>query len=188
MYEVSDLKKGLKIEIEGEPYEVVDFEFHKPGKGQAIYRCKLKNMFTGATIEKNYRSSDKIAKAELVETDMIFSYVENDKYVFLDAETFEQVLVDADLLGQKKNFLNPDTECKILFYKDTPLDVSIPVFVEAKIAKTEPGARGDTATNTTKPAYLENGYEINVPLFVNEGDLVKIDTRTGDYSERVSKA
>ncbi|MFW5997120.1 MAG: elongation factor P [Lentisphaeria bacterium] len=188
MYDVSDLRKGLKVEIDGEPYEIVDFEFRKPGKGQALYRCKLKNMFTGATIDKTYRSADKVEKAELQEIDMIFSYVDNDHYVFLDAETFEQVFVDAQVLGDKRLFLQPDTACKILFYKDTPLEVSIPVFVEARVAATETGARGDTATNTTKPATLENGYDLHVPLFVNEGDIIKIDTRTGEYSERVKKA
>lgn len=188
MYNASDLRKGLKVEIDNEPYEIVDFEFCKPGKGQALYRCKLKNMLTGATFDRTYRSDDKIGKPDLREEDMIFSYVENDKYVFLHAETYEQVLVDKELLGNKTYFLKPDTECKILFYQDKPVDVTLPFFVEDKIAKTEPGVRGDTATNVTKSAYLENGYEIQVPLFVNEGDIIKIDTRTGEYSERASKA
>ncbi|MFO7821742.1 MAG: elongation factor P [Lentisphaeria bacterium] len=188
MYTASDLRKGLKVEIDDEPYEIVEFDFRKPGKGQALYRCKLKNMINGTTFDRTYRSDDKIGRPDLREEDMIFSYVDKDQYVFLHAETYEQVLVEKELLGDKTHFLKPDTECKILFYKDKPVDVTLPFFVEDTIAKTEPGVRGDTATNVTKTAYLENGYELQVPLFVNEGDAVKIDTRTGEYAERVSKA
>ncbi|MCF7854159.1 MAG: elongation factor P [Candidatus Pacebacteria bacterium] len=188
MYQASDLRKGLKIEIDNEPYVITDFDFCKPGKGQALYRCKLKNMVTGTTMDKTFRSVDKIDKPDLEQRDMIYSYKEATHYVFMDAETYEQVLVPANVLGDTQHFLKPDAECAILFYRDKPIDVDLPVFVEFKIAKTEPGVRGDTATNVTKPAQLENGYELQVPIFLNEGDRIKVDTRTGEYSERVSKA
>jgi elongation factor P len=188
MFTASDLRKGLKIEIEGEPYIITQFEFCKPGKGQALYRCKLKHMLNGSGMDKTFRSVDKVDKPDLMQKDMIYSYPEGDMYVFMDAETYEQTRVPADVLGNQTNFLQEDAECQILFYKDKPVEVTLPIFFEAVITETEPGARGDTATNVTKPAKIQNGYEIQVPLFVNQGDTVRIDTRTGEYSERVSKA
>ena len=188
MYSASDLRKGLKIELDGEPWAVTDFEFCKPGKGQALYRCKLKNMLTGTTMDKTFRSADKVGRPDLMEKGMIYSYDDGTNFVFMDPETYEQVLVERDVVGEQEPFLKEDIDCKILFYRDKPIEVSLPNFVEFPIDSTEPGARGDTATNVTKPARLPNGYEIAVPLFVNEGDIVKVDTRTGQYSERVSKA
>jgi len=188
MYTASDLRKGLKIEIDDEPWLVTDFDFCKPGKGQALYRCKLKNMIAGNTMDRTFRSVDRIGKPNLRQRDMIYSYQDGVSYVFMDAETYEQVLIPGELIGDQQYFLTEDTECQILFYEDRPIEVTLPVFVEFRIARTEPGARGDTATNITKSAWLESDYEIQVPLFLNEGDWVKIDTRTGMYSERVSKA
>ncbi len=188
MYTASDLRKGLKIEMDGEPYIITDFDFCKPGKGQALYRCRLKSMLSGSTMDKTFRSVDKVGRPDLRETEMIFSYMEGDNFVFMDAETYEQVLIPQSVIGDKKYFLKEDTECSILFYEDRPIEITLPYFVEFVVAKTDPGARGDTATNVMKPAFLPNGYEIHVPLFVNEGDRVKVDTRTGDYAERVSKA
>ena len=188
MYSASDLRKGLKIELDGEPYIVTDFEFCKPGKGQALYRCKLKNMISGTTLDKTFRSVDKVGKPDLEERDMIFSYVDMDRYVFLDAETYAPVHVPKDVLGEQVNFLVEDTECPVLFYEDKPIEVTLPTFIEMAIVKTDPGVRGDTATNVTKPATVENGYEVQVPIFLNEGDVIRIDTRTGEYIERVSKA
>lgn len=188
MYSASDLKKGLKIEIDGEPYEVVDFQFSKPGKGQALYRCKIKNFLTGATIDKTYRSGDKIDKPDLTQRDMVYSYPQGNLFVFMDEETFEQVEIGEDVIGDKKFFLEEDMPVKILFHNNRPIDIELPLSVEKTIAKTEPGVRGDTATNTLKPAELDNGLEIQVPLFINEGDIVEIDTRTGEYKTRVNKA
>ncbi len=187
MYSASDLRKGLKIEIEGQPYAITDFQFVKPGKGQALYRCKLKNIMTGSTMDKTYRSTDKVGKPDLMQRDMTYSYPDGEHYVFMDDDTYEQVVVDGDVVGDLKYFLLEEMQCKVLFFNETAIDIELPVFVEKLIDQTEPGARGDTATNVTKPAKLDNGYEIQVPLFVNEGDLVKIDTRTGEYSERVNK-
>lgn len=188
MYTASDLKKGLKIEIDGDPYEIVDFEFSKPGKGQALYRCKIKNLLTGATIDKTYRSVDKIDKPDLEQRDLIYSYPQGILYVFMDEETYEQIEVGEDVLGDKSHFLEEDMPVKILFHNNRPIDMELPPSVQKTIAQTEPGVRGDTATNSLKPAQLQSGYEIQVPLFINEGDTVEIDTRTGEYKTRVSKA
>ncbi len=188
MYTASDLRKGLKIEIDGEPYIVTQFEFCKPGKGQALYRCKLRHMLNGSGMDRTFRSVDKVDKPDLMQKEMIYSYQEGDLYVFMDAETYEQIRVPEEVMGDQVHFLQEDAECEILFYREKPVEVTLPIFIETPITETEPGARGDTATNVTKPAKIENGYEIQVPLFVNEGDLVRIDTRTGEYSERVSKA
>ncbi len=188
MFTASDLRKGLKIELDGEPYIVATFDFCKPGKGQALYRCKLKHMLTGSTMDRTFRSVDKIDKPNLEQREMVYSYAEADSFVFMDAETYEQIHVDGEVLGNLKYFLIEDAECEILFYRDKPVEVTLPIFVVKKIDKTEPGVRGDTATNVTKPAFLDNGYELQVPIFLNEGDEIKIDTRTGQYAERVSKA
>ncbi len=186
MYSVSDLRKGLKIEMDGEPYEVVEFQFVKPGKGQALYRCKIRNLVSGGTIDKTYRAAEKIDKPNLTERGLVYSYQDGSSYVFMD-ENYEQVLVGGDVLGEQQNFLVEDSEVKILFYNDRPIEVTLPNFIERTIVETEPGARGDTATNVTKPAKVEGGYEIAVPLFVNEGDRVRIDTRTGKYADRITK-
>lgn len=187
MYSVSDLRKGLKIEINGEPYLIYEYEFRKPGKGTALYRCKMRNMITGNTTEKTYRPSDKMEKPDLVTREMYYSYPEGETFIFSDAETFEEVIIKKESLGQKSYFLIEESLCEILFFNGEAIDIELPIFIEKTIAETEPGARGDTATNVLKPAKIDNGYEIQVPIFINEGDIVKIDTRTGEYSERVSK-
>lgn len=185
MYSASDLRKGLKIEIDGDPYIVSDFQFVKPGKGQALYRCKLKNLITGATQDKTYRSVEKMDKPNLMEKEMIFSYVDGNSFVFMDSESYEQIHVDTDVVGNLKYFLIEDMECDILFHNDRAIEIKLQNFIEKEIMETEPGARGDTATNVMKPAKLDNGYEVQVPIFINQGDVIKIDTRTGKYAERV---
>jgi elongation factor P len=188
MFSASDLRKGLKIEMDGDPYEVVGFQFVKPGKGQAFYKCKLKNVFTSAVTDKTFRSVDKIGKPDIMEKDMTYSYKDAGNYVFMDDETFEQVEVPPELLGEQTNFILEEMACKVLFFNDRPIEITLPNFVEKEITETEPGARGDTATNVSKPAKIDNGYEIFVPIFINVGDIVRIDTRDGKYSDRVSKA
>jgi len=187
MFSASDLRKGLKIEIDGDPYVITDFDFMKPGKGQSIYRCKLRNLITGNTMDKAYRSAEKIDKPDLMQHDMLYSYKEGDQYVFMNPETYEQIHVEASVLGNQVFFLIEDMSVKILFFNDRPIEVELPNFIERTVAETEPGARGDTATNVTKPAVLDNGYEVAVPIFINEGDVVRIDTRTGTYDGRVNK-
>ena len=187
MYSASDLKKGLKIEIDGDPCMITHFEFSKPGKGQALYRCKIKNLISGNQFDKTYRSVEKIKRCSLMSHDYTFSYAVGDDYVFSNNETYEEVHLNDELLGNLKNFIVDDMKVEILFHDDRALDITLPNFVEMNIAETEPGARGDTATNVMKPATLDNGFEINVPIFINEGDIIRIDTRTGTYADRVSK-
>lgn len=187
MYTASDLRKGLKIEIEGAPCVITDFQFVKPGKGQALYRCKIKNLITGATMDKTYRAVEKIDKPNLEEKDLIYSYQDGEQYVFMDSTTYEQLHLGADILGDQRFFLVEDMEVQVLFHNNVPMEVTLPFFVEKEITETEPGVRGDTATNVMKPAKIDNGYELQVPLFINQGDRIRIDTRTGKYSDRVSK-
>jgi len=186
MYSASDLKKGLKIEIDGAPYTITDFQFTKPGKGQALYSCKMKNMVNGSTLSKTYRSVDKIDRPRLESKKLQYSYEDGDQYVFMD-EDYEQVSIGADVLGDSRYFLSEDVEVEILYHNGKPIEVTLPTFVEKTIVHTEPGARGNTATNVLKPATIQGGYEIQVPLFVNQGDVAKIDTRTGEYVDRVHK-
>ena len=187
--DVSELKKGLKVEIDGQPWNITEFEFCKPGKGQAMYRCKMKNMLTGSTMDRTYRSSDKgIEKADLEEREMYYSYKEGDFYIFSDVETYEEMRITTDVLKDKAYFLLEEALCNVLLFNGKPVEVTLPFFIDKEIVATEPGARGDTATNVLKPAKIDNGFEISVPLFINQGDIVKIDTRTGEYVERVKKA
>jgi len=187
MYSASDLRKGLKIEIDGQPYAITDFTFTKPGKGQAIYTCKLKNMINGSTLTRQYRSNDKMDKPQLEQVKLQYSYQDGDSYVFMN-DDYEQVAINADVLGDAKNFLVEDMTVEILYHNGKPIDVELPIFIEKEIVYTEPGARGNTATNVLKPAKIDTGYEIHVPIFMNQGDIVKIDTRTGEYVERVATA
>lgn len=189
MYTASDLKKGLKIEIDGEPWVVSDFEFCKPGKGTALYRCRLKNMMTGSSMDRTFRPVDKVGKPDLEERELYYSYKDGDMYVFSDSETYEEIRISADHLGDKTYFLIENSLCTVLFFNNKPIDITLPTFITKVIAETEPGARGDTASsNVMKPAKLDNGYDLMVPLFINTGDTIKVDTRTGQYAERVNKA
>ena len=187
MYDAADLRKGLKVENDGEPYIVTEFDFCKPGKGQALYRCRLKSMITGSTLDKTFRTADRIDQPNLQERELTYSYDDGTSLVFVDPESFEELHVQPEILGDQKNFLDDNMACTILFHRDKPIEVTLPYFVEKQIVEADPGARGDTATNVTKSAKIANGYEIRVPLFVNQGDIVRIDTRTGQYSERVKK-
>ena len=188
MYSAADLKKGLKIEIDGIPYAITEFEFCKPGKGTALYRCKLKNLINGSTQDRTFRPVDKVDTPNLEEKEMFYSYQDGDSYIFSDSETYEEVQVSAEQLGEKVHFLIDNMTCNVLFFNGKPIDITLPTFITRVVAETEPGARGDTAsTNVQKPAKLDNGYELMVPLFINEGDTIKVDTRTGLYAERISK-
>ena len=187
MLTASDLRKGLRIELDGAPYIVTEFTFLKPGKGASIYNCKLKHMVTGATLTRSYRSNDSFQEPNLEERTMRYSYLEGDQYVFMD-KNFDQINVAAAVLGDNRFFLVEEMEVQILIHNDRPIGVELPTFVEKEIIETEPGMRGNTATNVTKPAKILGGYEIQVPLFINQGDVVKIDTRTGGYSDRARVA
>ncbi len=185
MYESSDLKKGLKIEIDGDPYVVVQFSFVKPGKGQALYKCRLKNMVTGSQFDRTYRSGEKFNEANLEEHEMEYLYLEGTNYCFMNTSTYTQEFLTEDQVGEAKNLLKENTVCSILFFDGRAIGLSLPNFVDLRIVKSEPWAKGDTAAGSTKPATLETGYVLQVPPFVEEGELIRIDTRTGAYVERV---
>jgi elongation factor P len=185
-YNAADLRKGLKVEVDGQPYIITEFSFYKPGKGAAIYNCRIKHMVSGDTQLKAYRSNDVIDKPELEEKNVTYSYAMDDTFIFTD-ENFEEVPVPAKILGDRQYFLSDNIECMILFHRGQPIDITLPNFVIKKVIETEPGARGNTATNVLKPAKIEGGFEIAVPLFVNQDEIIKIDTRTGTFVERVLK-
>ena len=187
MYTTSDLKKGLKVELDGVPFTIVDLHFQKPGKGQAVYTCKLKNLLTGNVLTKTYRSGASIEEAGLEERTLVYSYADGPQHVFMD-ENYEQVEIGRERLGDAVRFLAEDMEVTFLYHRGKIIEVNLPNFVEKRVVATEPGARGNTATNVLKPATVEGGHVAQVALFINEGDIVKIDTRTGEYVERVRKA
>ncbi len=187
VYTASDLRKGLKIVLDGQPYIVSDFEFSKPGKGQALYRCKLKNMVTGYTMDRTYRSGDKFEPANLDELHMQFLYKDAEGFHFMDTVKFDQVALSEEQVGDAKNFLKENMEVDVLFFDGNPISISLPIFVELLVTWAEPGIKGDTATGATKPVTLETGHVIQVPLFIEQGEILKIDTRTGQYVERVKK-
>jgi elongation factor P len=185
MYTTSDFRNGLKIEFEGGPYIIVYFQHVKPGKGGAFVRTKLKNLKTGAVLEHTFRSGDKVERPDLEERDMQFMYKVENQYHFMDNRTYEQIYLDQDHVEEAGNYLIENLSVKILFYKGEPIGIDIPFFIDLKIVETEPGVRGDTVSGSTKPAKLESGAVVLVPLFLNEGDVIKVDTRTGTYIERV---
>ena len=187
MYESGDLRKGLKIEMDGDPYVIVQFEFVKPGKGQALYKCKLKNMLTGAQFDRTFRSSEKFNEANLEEHEMEYLYSDGNSYCFMNTSTYDQEFLTEDQITESKDFLKENTVCNILFFKEKPIGVSLPNFVDLKIVEVDPWVKGDTASGSTKPATLETGYIVQVPPFVEEGEIIRIDTRTGEYVERVKE-
>ncbi len=187
MYLASDLRKGLKFEIDSQPHVVVAFEFKKPGKGQSLYKCKLKNMITGAQFERTYRSGDKFEKTDLEELSMEFLYEDNTGFCFMDRSSYEQHFLTKDQLEDVIDFLKDNIVCTILMHNGYPIGVTMPNFINLQITESEPWAKGDTATGSTKPATLETGLEVQVPPFVEKGEIVKIDTRTREYVERVKE-
>lgn len=184
MYSTADFKKGLKIEIDGTPYIIVDFLHVKPGKGGAFVRTKLKNLVTGKVLDQTFRSGEKVKRPDLVEREMQFLYREGDNFHLMDNQTYEQLALTAEQLGDAMLFLVENMNVNVLFFNQRPVAVDLPTFVELEVSQTEPGVKGDTASGGSKPATLESGAIIQVPLFINEGDRVKVDTRTGTYIER----
>lgn len=187
MLESGDLRKGLKLEIDGEPYVIVQFEFVKPGKGQSLYKCKLKNMVTGSQFDRTFRSGEKFNQADLEEVEMEYLYYDGTNYCFMNTSTYDQEEMNTDQVGDASSLLKENTVCSVLLFEGRPIGVTLPNFVELRITHAEPWAKGDTASGDTKPATLETGHALQVPPFVNEGELVRIDTRTGSYVERVKK-
>jgi elongation factor P len=187
MYDTSDIRKGLKVLLDGNPYNVIEFQFIKPGKGAAFTRTKFKNLLTGNVIERNIRSGEKLEPANVDQRDMQFLYKEGSDLVFMDQTNYEQVTVSADLIGPAADLMKDNLACTVLFFNERPVDVSLPTFVLLEVTASEPGVRGDTSGNVTKPATVETGAEVQVPLFIRIGDMIKIDTRTHEYVERVNK-
>ncbi len=187
MYSCSDLKKGLKLLIDDEPHVIVQFDFSKPGKGQALYRCKLRNMITGSLFDRTYRSGESFTPASLDERDMQYLYQDETGYVFMDQKSYEQVVLTEETLGDDKYFLIDNMEVKILMYGDTGIGLTLPNFVNLRVTQSDPWVKGDTAAGNNKPATVETGLTLQVPSFVEEGTLIQIDTRTGEYATRVKE-
>jgi elongation factor P len=185
MLESGDLRKGAKIEIDGDPYILVQFEFVKPGKGQALYKCKLKNMVTGVQFDRTFRSGEKFKQPDLDEQEMEYLYAERDQFCFMNMTTYEQEYLSETQLGDAKDFLKENTVCNVLLYDGRPIGLSLPFFIDLKVTRTDPWVKGDTASGDSKPATLETGYVLQVPPFIEEEQLIRIDTRTGQYVERV---
>jgi len=185
MLTASDLRKGLKIMYDGQPYTVTEYQFTKPGKGQAIYTCRIKHLMTNNTFVVNFRANDTFDKPDLDNKKLRFSYAEDEHFIFVD-ENFEQTTITSDVLGERKLFLTDDIECEVLFFNGAPIDVELPTFIERRVVQSDPGAKGNTASGkVTKPATVEGGFTLAVPIFVDEGDVIRIDTRTGEYADRV---
>jgi elongation factor P len=182
--DTSDIKKGLKFMMDGNPYVVTDFQFVKPGKGQAFTRTKMRNMLTGNTIERNIRSGERFEAADVEDRTLQYIYPEGEMFVFMHQKTGDQVSVHRDVVGDDAGFLMDGIDVVITIYNGNPVSISLPAHIVAQITETEPGVRGDTATNVTKPAKISTGATVAVPLFVTEGEWIKIDTRNRSYIER----
>lgn len=184
MISAGDFRNGVTFEMDGQVFQVVEFQHVKPGKGSAFVRTKYKNVRTGAVVERSFNPNEKFESAQLERTDLSYLYQDGDLYYFMDQETYDQTPFSKETLGDALRFLKEGMVCKVLSYKGTVFSVELPTFVELLIVEADPGVKGDTAQNATKTATLETGAVIRVPLFINEGEVVRIDTRTGEYLER----
>lgn len=192
VYEVSDFRNGLRILYEGEPFVVLFFQHVKPGKGNAFTRTRIKSLLSGRTLEPTFKSGDKVGVPDVEEKAMQYLYKEGDGFIFMDNKTYDQVSLNSDSLGDGSNtedavnFVKENIDCHVMFYNGKAIGVTLPNAVDLKVVKCDPGVRGDTVSGAMKPATLESGYTLNVPLFINEGDVLKIDTRSGEYLTRVA--
>lgn len=184
MVSAGDFRNGLTFEMDGSVYQVIEFQHVKPGKGAAFVRTKIKNVITGATVERSFNPTDKFENARIDRKDMQYLYRDDDLYYFMDVETYEQMPINASTIGDSLKFVKENDICKILSFKDNVFGIEPPIFVELEVTETEPGFKGDTATGATKPATVETGAMVKVPLFINVGDRIRIDTRTEEYMER----
>ena len=185
MIYTNEFRNGLRIEYEGEPFVIVDCQHVKPGKGVAFVKTRIKNLRTGATLDVNFRSGDKVEKPDLELKEMQYLYKDGDHYYFMDTETFDQKPLTTDQLGDTRKYMKENATVSVLFWKGNPISIELPPKVDLKIVKSDPGIRGDTAQGATKPAEVETGAVVQVPLFIQEGEVIRIDTRTGTYLERV---
>jgi elongation factor P len=184
MISAGDFRNGMTFEMDGQVVQVIEFQHVKPGKGAAFVRTKYKNVITGAVVETSFNPTAKFPTAYVERKDMQYSYNDGELYYFMDMETYDQVPISKDVVGHALDFVKEEMEVKVLSYKGNVFGIEPPFFVELEVTSTEPGVKGNTATNATKPAVVETGAEIRVPLFINEGDRIRIDTRTGEYMER----
>ncbi len=184
MVTAGDFRNGVTFEMDGNVYQIIEFQHVKPGKGAAFVRAKIRNVIAGSVVERTFNPNDKFPTAFIERKEMEFSYSDGDLYYFMDPESYELIPVNSSELGDAFKFVKENMVCKILSYKGNVFGIEPPTFVELAITQTDPGFAGNTATNATKPATLETGAEIRVPLFINEGDVIRIDTRTGEYMER----
>ena len=184
MISAGDFRNGLTVLIEGNIYQILEFQHVKPGKGAAFVRTKLKNIISGGVVEKTFRPTEKFPKAHIDRKDMQYLYSDGELYHFMDVETFDQIAVDGDTVGDSLKFVKENEMVKVCSHEGNVFSVEPPISVELEVTETEPGVKGDTATGATKPAIVETGASVLVPLFVNQGDKIKIDTRTGEYSSR----
>ncbi|HLL52724.1 MAG TPA: elongation factor P [Myxococcaceae bacterium] len=186
--DTSEFRKGLKIEIDGEPFEIIEFQHVKPGKGSAFVRTTIKSLLTGRQLQPTMKSGDKVGKPDIEEKEMQYLYKQGDDFYFMDTKNYEQTYLSEAMLGDSRNFLKENVNASILFYNGKAIGVTLPNSVDLVVTKCDPGVRGDTVSGAMKPATLETGYTVNVPLFINEGDVLKIDTRDGKYLTRVATA
>ncbi|GKH46901.1 MULTISPECIES: elongation factor P [Anaerotruncus] len=184
MISAGDFRNGVTFEMDGNVVQIIEFQHVKPGKGAAFVRTKIRNVISGSVTEKTFNPTDKFPTAYVERKDMQYLYSDGDLYYFMDNETYENIPISKDVLGDNFKFVKENMDCKVLSYKGKVFGVEPPFFIELEVTQTDPGFKGDTATNATKPAVLETGAEIRVPLFINEGDHIKVDTRTGEYMER----
>ena len=185
--QTTDIRKGLKIQIDGVPFAIVEHQFVKPGKGQSFTRCRVKNLATGAVIERTWKSGESVELADVEERKMTYSWAESDSFVFMETSTGEQIHVERDKVGDEARFLGEGLDCLVTLFNGNAIGVELPANVIMQVSSSEPGIKGDTASGATKPATLSSGAVVNVPLFIKEGEWVKVDTRTGSYLERVNK-
>lgn len=185
MIDVNDLRKGVTFELEGALYKVLDYHHHKPGRGNATIRIKALNLRTGTSLEKTFQSGDRVPEARLDFHNVQFLYSDGDFYNFMDLETYEQPAISGEVLGDSAKYLKEGLECKLTFYQGAPLDIELPISIDLKVTRADVAVRGDTATGVTKKVTTETGLEVQVPQFVNEGDTIRVDTRTGAYVTRV---
>lgn len=183
----NEFKAGMKIEVDGQPYTIVTVDQVKPGKGQAFCRVRIKHLLSGRTIEKTWKSGDKVDEADVNEAKVRMLYKDDQAVVFMDDNTFEQVTIPVDVLGDTTKWLKEDLIYEVIFYKGNPVNIEPPTFMELKIVRSDPAVRGDTSGRVMKPAVLETGAEVQIPLFIDEGEVVRFDTRTGDYVSRVKE-
>jgi elongation factor P len=184
MYSTSDFKRGLRIMYEGQPHIITEFQHHKPGKGAAIVRTKMKNLLTGNSISPTFRSGDKVEKPDLEDRDVQYLYSDGDAFHFMDPQSYEQYPIPKDVIGEASAFLTDNLDCSVLFYDGKPISIELPNHVILEVTECDPAVKGDTVQGATKNATLSTGHTVMVPMFINEGDKLRVDTRTGDYIER----